>query len=410
MLVAFSCRQRGVCPSCAARHAAESAAWLVDRVLPQAPIRQWTLSPPFRLRLLLASDGELRRRVLDECQRTVFDDLRERCGTHGAQCGSVVFYQSFGSKLNLHPHWHALAVDGVYTSQPGKPGSDFVEAPPLRDQDVIRVAQRIAQRVQALLDRLLPHTGDDAEPPGAQQQLQAASLANVASLGERAGRRTRRSGGEPNERVEPALCAVADGWSVHAARRIERERRLDLEAECRYGLRGPLALWQLEELPGGRIGFHLKHAAPDGTEMLVLEPLELLEKLAALIPKPGEHHIHFFGVLAAHAARRAEVIPLRGDEEPGTAQLGGRTRRRLSWAQLLRRVFALEILLCPLCGGQRRVIAAIEKGAVAKAILECLGLPTELPPRAAARGPPQGELDFAPAPRDEFDQRTPEAA
>jgi hypothetical protein len=41
-LVAFSCKQRGLCPSCAARHAAESAAWLVDRVLPDDPIRQWT--------------------------------------------------------------------------------------------------------------------------------------------------------------------------------------------------------------------------------------------------------------------------------------------------------------------------------------------------------------------------------
>jgi len=284
-----------------------------------------------------------------------------------------------------------------------------VEAPPLRDEDVVRVAQRIAQRVQALLDRRLAHRRVDDEPPGAQQQLQAASLDNLASLGPRAGKKTRRVGGEPQQRQEPPLCALADGWSVHAARRIERERRMELEGECRYGLRGPLALWQLEELPGGRIGFHLKHPASDGTEMLVLEPLELLEKLTALLPKPGEHHVHFFGVLAAHAARRAQVIPPCGDQEPGTAQLGGRTRRRLSWAQLLRRVFALELMVCPLCGGQRRVIAAIEKGAVAKAILECLGLPTEPPPRAAARGPPQGEFDCASAP-DDFDQRVPAVA
>jgi len=69
------------------------------------------------------------------------------------------------------------------------------------------------------------------------------------------------------------VCALADGWSLHAARRAEHERRIDLEVECRCCLRGPLALWLLEELPGGRVGFHPKHPASDRTDILVLEPL-----------------------------------------------------------------------------------------------------------------------------------------
>ena len=54
-LLAFSCKRRGFCPSCGARRMVESAALLVDEVLPPEPIRQWVLSVPFPLRFLFAS-------------------------------------------------------------------------------------------------------------------------------------------------------------------------------------------------------------------------------------------------------------------------------------------------------------------------------------------------------------------
>lgn len=53
-LVAFSCKRRGFCPSCGARRMAESAELLVDDVLNGYPVRQWVLSLPIPLRLLLA--------------------------------------------------------------------------------------------------------------------------------------------------------------------------------------------------------------------------------------------------------------------------------------------------------------------------------------------------------------------
>ncbi len=54
-LVAFSCKRRGFCPSCGARRMAESAALLVDAVLPEQPMRQWVLSFPYPLRFLFAT-------------------------------------------------------------------------------------------------------------------------------------------------------------------------------------------------------------------------------------------------------------------------------------------------------------------------------------------------------------------
>jgi hypothetical protein len=55
-VVAFSCKGRGVRPSCNGRRMAQTAAHLVDRVIPPVPVRQWVISVPKRLRCFL-SDG-----------------------------------------------------------------------------------------------------------------------------------------------------------------------------------------------------------------------------------------------------------------------------------------------------------------------------------------------------------------
>lgn len=71
-----------------------------------------------------------------------------------------------------------------------------------------------------------------------------------------------------------------------------------------------------------------------------------------------------------------------------------RPRKRYSWAELLRRVFLIDVLTCPGCGGPRKLLAAIfDQGAI-RQILAHLGLPTELPAVAPARAPPQPLLPW----------------
>ena len=70
--VAFSCKERSVCPSCSARRAALGAAHLVDYVLPRVGWRQWTLAFPRRLRVALLKSEELLNEVLGAFVRTVF--------------------------------------------------------------------------------------------------------------------------------------------------------------------------------------------------------------------------------------------------------------------------------------------------------------------------------------------------
>jgi hypothetical protein len=105
-LVPFSCKGRGFGPSCGGRRMADTAAWLVDRVLPEVPVRQWVLTLPFALRYRLAFDAELITVVLAEFMRAVFSSLRRRarqeCGIAKPRCGAVTFVQRFGDALNLN--------------------------------------------------------------------------------------------------------------------------------------------------------------------------------------------------------------------------------------------------------------------------------------------------------------------
>jgi hypothetical protein len=121
--VAFSCKGRGVCPSCNGRHMPQTAAHLVDHVIPPVPVRQWVISVPKRLRGMLADRpaavAALTRIFLDEIERL----LCAAAGVTGAantltaarpRLGAVSFLHRFGSALNHHVHLHACVTDGVF--------------------------------------------------------------------------------------------------------------------------------------------------------------------------------------------------------------------------------------------------------------------------------------------------------
>lgn len=144
-LIAFSCKGRGVCPSCNTRRMAETAAHLVDHVLPPVAMRQWVLSLPKRLRWHLhhqpgALDTALRI-LLDAIER----DLRTRCDgpATNARGGAVTFIHRFGSALNAHTHFHVCAIDGVF--EPNGQGVHFYPAP-APNPDAIEAVQAAVRR------------------------------------------------------------------------------------------------------------------------------------------------------------------------------------------------------------------------------------------------------------------------
>jgi Putative transposase/Transposase zinc-binding domain len=327
-VVAFSCKGPGFCPSCGGRRMADTAAHLVDRVLPEVPVRQWVLSLPFGLRYRLAYDAPLTSSVLGVFVRTVFASLRRRArrrwGVARGQCGAVTFVQRFGDALNLNVHFHSLLLDGVYARGPDG-ALRFHPLPPPEDTEVERVVAQVAQRIAPLLERR--GLGPEADPSEADPlteaepllaQLYGASVAGRIATGRRAGQRVLRVGDciDPDDlpALEGERCASMSGVSLHANVDVPARDRRRLERLCRYVARPPVATERLSRLKDGRLLYQLKHRWRDGTTHVVFEPQELVEKLAVLVPPPRVHLVRYHGILGPCASARGRVVP--GPPEP----------------------------------------------------------------------------------------------
>lgn len=153
LLVAFSCKGRAFCPSCCARRMNDTAAHLVDRVLPQAPYRQWILSYPFPVRFALARDP---RAAAQSCTILVSEIFRlhrrrgKKAGHRGAKPGAVGFTQRFGSKLNGNLHHHVVVPDAVFEELSDGCATRFDLAPPT-PEDLKRLLARVVRRTVKLL-------------------------------------------------------------------------------------------------------------------------------------------------------------------------------------------------------------------------------------------------------------------
>jgi hypothetical protein len=342
LLVAFSCHGRSICPSCCGRRMANVAAHLVDRVLPDVPVRQYVLTLPYELRRLAAFKADVLTAFARIFVEAVFARYRSRAGCDGIespQCGSVNFVQRFGS-LNLHVHFHLLALDGVF-ARDARGGLVFhpAEAPTAADLEAIvaRTARRSIAwlRKRGYIDDSPLEARSNEEP--AQTALDAcAAIAmgrgNVSTLPRDS---TQDDGhGAAEERPDkPALAVERDGFNVHAGVRIEAGDDLGRERLARYGARPPLSLERLRRLPGGRVAYRLKYVDRGRRgKNRVMTGIEFMARLAAIIAPPRYPLVRFAGVLAPRSAWRREVVPepreQRAPCEAARTQKPGPTERR----------------------------------------------------------------------------------
>jgi hypothetical protein len=218
----------------------------------------------------------------------------------------------------------------------------------------------------------------------------AASIQHRIAFGARAGQQVRRLGagsgaGGEAPRLTGPRCASVHGFSLHAHTAIPAHRRDQLEQLIRYTARGAVSLERLQEDANGDLLYTFTHPWSDGTTGIRLSPLELLEKLAALIPLPHVHLVRYGGCLAPHSHLRSSVIPTPR-QQGVDAEETQRGTPYWTWARLLGRVFGLEVATCPLCHqGTLRLIAVITQGEVIRKILRHLKLSADLPPIAPAR-------------------------
>ena len=439
-LVAFSCKGK-LCPSCLARRAGDTAAWLVDHLLPEADYRQWVLTFPWTMRFRLAADRRLLTALLRVFLQTLFAWQRRRgrrLGITDGHGGAVTFLQRWGGALNLNPHVHSVVPDGLFVRAASGPLT-FVPLPPPTTVEVEELAVTVARRCTERLVAASGAESSDYLDPNLAALCEALFWSRNAPAGTRDipllpgldEASAEGSGGreEAGLRGKP-LCASVAGFSLHAAQVVPAPDREALERLCRYGLRAPFSQERLSRRPDGRVVYRLRRPWPNasGATHLILDPLDFLRRLAALVSFPGAHQTRRHGVFANRSRLRkllpppppsryaeeispdvaADVTAVAGESPPAAGAAGMTepsarpSRPRSSWAQLLRRVLSVDALSCPRCSSREQsvpmvVLAFLSDPAVVSRILRHLGLPLAAPALAPARssGEARGFEPFA---------------
>lgn len=246
------------------------------------------------------------------------------------------------------------------------------------------------------IERLLRRRGlsvedDSSDEDDAQLLMQQASLAGRVALGVRAGRRPRAMIGppRPDAPLLPARCARSGWYSLHAGVRIAARDRSALERLSRYILRPPLSHDRLSMRDDGMLVLRLKTPWRNGTTALVLKGSELLQRLAAIVPRPRSHLLSYHGVLAGHARLRKAIVPTPPDEAQRRCLHSGRSAsahaakgwsRWIPWAQLPLRAFGADAMRCD-CGTLMEVHAIVIGTPATQRVLSSIQ-PSLLRPRA----------------------------
>jgi hypothetical protein len=183
------------------------------------------------------------------------------------------------------------------------------------------------------------------------------------------------------EWAERILSWRHTGFNVHS--RVRARTKLEAERVGKYMVRPVLALDRLLFLDReGKVGY--RHGQ-NGAELETMDYLEFIARVTSHIPDKGQVMVRYYGLYAnAHRGkvRKADRVPvLLGmvEEEPRPAPSKG-------WAEMIRKIYEVDPMICPRCGGRMRVVAFLTEHAVVDQIIRHLELTfvAEKPPPACA--------------------------
>ena len=201
----------------------------------------------------------------------------------------------------------------------------YVLPPPSSSRTCLQLTIKRLMRLLTRLGYLVEEQGmtylAHFDPDNTLGPLQAAACTYRIAFGPRAGQKVLSLFTAAPAPVAPATahrCVDAQGFNLHAERRLAINQRHKLEELCRYITRPAIANERLAVNPAGQVVLTLKTPYRDGTTQIVMDPLEFMQRLAALVPRPRLHLIRFHGVLAPHAKLRSAIVPSASTEPTTT--------------------------------------------------------------------------------------------
>jgi hypothetical protein len=329
--VAFSCKQRGCCPSCDQKRSLILGIRLLAEVLQPVAHRQWVFTIPKRLRVYF----RFTRSFLGELCRAAYDTVREvmEVESHEEGCtpAMVGAVQTFGDLVHWHPHIHAIVAEGVFHED-----GSFVPVPNV-------LVDRATEIWRGKVFDILFEAG----------------LLDLEDIGSMMGWKH-------------------SGFSIDTTVRIAADDHDAMKRLVEYIARCPFSLARMVKLTrDGKVMYHGSHPNcipfPElGSEMdlrpgmrrnyQVFEPLDFLASVTQHIPNSREHQIRYYGWYSnkrrGMRARRQQEAVDEGVPEPLTAY---QLKCRITWAALIKCVYEVDPLHCPKCGAEMKVVGFIEQ-------------------------------------------------
>lgn len=359
-LVAFSCKKRCVCPSCHQKRVLVFAERLAAEICSPVPHRQFVFTIPKRFRLYFRYDRSLLGKLCLAAWCTVREVYRAVLDDEDALPGMVGSIQTFGELIHWHPHIHALVTDGAF-----RPDGMFLPLPRLATEPFLKLWEHKVYRL--LLDK---------------------------------GRIT-------EEVVRQMQSWRHSGFSVHREVFLPAGDRQGIENLAQYIARCPFSQARMLKVgTGGNVVYKAEHAAvrafphwkvaatlpgiPRNFE--VFKPLDFLAQVTQHIPDRSQHLVRYYGWysnrsrgkrMAAEKARSVPEAPHPEKTVDESREEEYRKAARRRWAALIKKVYEVDPLVCPKCGGKMEIIAFITEAAAIRKILTHLG-----EYRPADRAPP----------------------
>jgi hypothetical protein len=297
-IVPFSCKSRGLCPSCSQKRALLWAERMVDEVLPKVPCVQllFTIPKIFRkaFRFKRSLFGELSRAAYCATKDFLLEHFRSIARAVPAM---VVSPQSFGSLANWHPHCHAICALGVFDPQ-----GAFHPAP--QDLDFSPLERLFGERVFKLL------------------------LKHEATT---------------EERVALVRSWAHSGFNVDSSRRLGAEDRRELQSLLESMERAPVSLERLEYRSDGLVHYRGKYHPGLGRDHQLLPAVDFLALLVPHVLLRYEVSIRSCGALSTTIRKRLGWIEDEPSSPPDVAVVESAGEflkvRRRSWARLIARTW-----------------------------------------------------------------------
>jgi len=341
MVVAFSCKRRGVCPSCAAKRALIFSDTLHEEILPKVPQQHVVFSLPKRLRIYFKYSRKLNGLLLQAAWDSI-SELAKALVPEG-DTGAVLVMQTAGDSLNFNPHVHGIMAAGVFTDR------GFV--PVKWDQE--RLTELLAHKVlTALRDKGL------LSPEQAQQIMSQVHTGFSVWVGEE-------------------ISPDDEGYRLFLARYIDRGP----VANSKISIDDDIVTYRTEKDP-------VTHE---------FDALEFLARLTPHIPNKWEQTARYYGYYS-HRSRGKRRKLQAAAESPEILILEPLPKRKASksWAALIKRVFEVDPLVCPKCSGKMKIKGFVTEAKEITAILHLLQVPAFVKPVPLRVTSPPGTFQVDP--------------